>query len=74
MDVPKAIVVAAVVLGASFVLGNLYKIAPQGVAQGAVEGGIYRINTVTGDVVWCQEDVNGKDTGGQVVCERLIIR
>ncbi len=63
MDLPKAIVVAAVILGVSFVLGNLHRFAP------GHDGGIYRVNTVTGDMMRCEENMQHGDPGrGHLVC------
>ena len=47
-SIETAIVISAFVLGASYILGNLHKLMPSG-----HDGAVYRINTVTGDVIWC---------------------
>ena len=46
---PTAIVAGACIVGAAIVVAKL--IAPYGLATS--DGGIYRINAVTGTVAWC---------------------
>lgn len=50
MNIPVAIIVAAIIVGCSYVLGNLYKLDN-------LERIPIRINTVTGTVSYCGEGV-----------------
>jgi hypothetical protein len=45
----RAIVIAAVILGASYVLGNLHKVHPVDFGVPSV----YLVNTITGSLWWC---------------------
>lgn len=51
---PKAIIIAAAILGASYVLGNLHKSYPFNVG-GSIPG-LYIVNTVTGSARMCTVD------------------
>jgi len=61
LDIPTAIVIAAAVLGTSFMLGNLHQISSAGDYENIR---VYRLNTVTGEVRVCAWEV------GQFVCVR----
>lgn len=50
MNIPVAIIIAAIIVGCSYVLGNLYK-------MDNLQFIPIRINTVTGTVSYCAERV-----------------
>jgi hypothetical protein len=51
MDIPKAILVSALIIAASYILGNLFKLE---VADNPYL--VYRVNTVTGTVSFCMRE------------------
>jgi hypothetical protein len=47
MDIPKAIVISGIILGAAYLLGNLYKM------HATARGNAFVVNSITGAITHC---------------------